>query len=377
LKILFITAWYPTRENPVSGIFVREHAKALSIIGDEVVVIHSERSRTHIEGLDKVSEMIEEGIRTLRISYFPSPFRSFNYLLYLRGILRISSRLIQTGFRPEVIHAHIFSAGVPAVILGRLFRIPVVVTEHWHGFPQKKLKLSEKITAKIAMNRARWILPVSRSLQRGIEAYGIRGRFQIVPNVVDTALFYPASKVQKNDNQKRFLFVGSLKPMKGLPFLFQALARLHTMEGSWQLDIVGDGPGRQEYEELAAASGLAGKVTFYGLKSKPDVAEFMRRADFLVLPSLWENMPCVLLEAMASGLPIVSTRTGGIPEIVDQESGVLVPPGDSNSLAEALLEMIESLARFDRAAISKKAERYRPEAVGRLIHSVYEGCACE
>jgi glycosyltransferase involved in cell wall biosynthesis len=88
-------------------------------------------------------------------------------------------------------------------------------------------------------------------------------------------------------------------------------------------------------------------------------------------------MPCVLLEAMASGLPIVSTRTGGIPEIVDQESGVLVPPGDSNSLAEALLEMIESLARFDRAAISKKAERYRPEAVGRLIHSVYEGCACE
>jgi len=374
LKVLFITAWYPTKENPISGIFVREHAKAVSIIGDEVVVIHSERSRRYIKGLYKVSEMVEEGIRTLRISYFPSPLRPLNYLFYLWGILRISSRLLHTGFKPEVIHAHIFSAGVPAVILGRLCGIPVVITEHWHGFPQKKLNLMETLTAKMAMNHAHWILPVSRCLQKGIEAYGIKGRFEIVPNIVDTALFYPAGKEQKHNNQKKLLFVGSLSPIKGLPFLFQALAKLQKVEHNWQLDIVGDGPGRREYEHLAATLGLTGKVTFYGLKCKLEVGEFMRRADLLILPSIWENLPCVIIEAMASGLPIISTCTGGIPEIVDQHIGVLVPPCDPDKLSEALLGMIESLGRFDHAAISKKADRYRPEAVGRLIHSVYERC---
>jgi len=374
LRILFITAWYPKRENPVSGVFIKEHAKAVSLSGDEVIVIHSERSKVHPKGIYNVSECMEEGIRTIRISYSSLYLRPVNFFLYVWGILRNSRKLMEAGFRPEVIHAHIFSAGVPAILLGKLCGIPVVITEHWHGFPQRKLKWTDKIMARFAMNNAQWILPVSRSLQTGIEAYGIKGRFQIIPNVVDRALFYPMDKEQKDTDQKRILFVGSLNPIKGLPFLFHALVKLQKLKDNWRVDIIGDGPERRAYEDLTAMLGLARKVTFHGLKSKLEVGEFMRQSDLFVLPSLWENLPCVIIEAMASGLPMVCTLTGGVPEIFDEELGVLVPPGDIDKLAVALLDMMESLQKFDRQKILQRALPFSQEAVGKLIHSIYQDC---
>jgi glycosyltransferase involved in cell wall biosynthesis len=374
LKILFITAWYPTKENPVNGVFVREHAKAVSLSGDEVVIIHNERSKNRLKRIYLVSDCMEEGIRTIRISYSSLFVRPVNFFLYVWGILGISKKLMESGFRPEVIHAHIFSAGVPAVILGKLSRIPVVITEHWHGFPQKKLKWTDKIMAKFAMNNAQWILPVSQGLQQGIEAYGINGRFQVVPNVVDPLLFHPIQRDPEQGRQKKILFVGLLVPVKGMPYLFQALARLRQQRDDWQVDIVGDGPSRTEYEHLAQQLGLVQKLTFHGMKSKQEVAEFMRRADLLVLPSLWENLPCVLIEAMASGLPVIATLTGGIPEIFHEELGILVPPGDTDRLCSALFRIMGSLDQFDRGKIAQRALSYRPEAVGKLIHSIYQDC---
>jgi len=159
-----------------------------------------------------------------------------------------------------------------------------------------------------------------------------------------------------------------------MPYLLQALAQLRQMRDDWHIDIVGDGPPRPEYEHLAISLGLAEKTTFHGLKSKNEVAEFMRKAHLFVLPSLWDNSPCVVIEAMASGLPIVSTLTGGIPEMVDEKTGVLVPHADATQLSAALAQTIESLDQFDRYRITQKARQYSPESIGELIHSIYRGC---
>jgi len=165
-----------------------------------------------------------------------------------------------------------------------------------------------------------------------------------------------------------------LVPIKGLLHLFQALVLLGRKRDDWHLDIVGDGPEREGYQTLVAERGLSDRVTFHGLKSKEEVAEYMRRSDLFVLPSLWENLPCVLLEAMASGLPIVSTKTGGIPEIVTDEIGLLVPSGDSSRLSEALETMVEGLNKFDRLRIAHQARRYGPQKVGEQIDSYYRTC---
>ncbi len=374
MKILFLTAWYPTKENPVLGIFVQEHAKAVSISGDEIIVLYGESAKTHIKGFYQFSDSMEQGIRTIRISYYHSPFRPISYLIYLWSLVRVSQRLFRMGLKPEVIHAHVYLAGVPAVIIGKLYGIPVVISEHWSKFPRRNLRWVEKNIAKFTFRWAKMVLPVSFALQKAIESYGIQARFRIVPNTVDTSVFYSSSHFRNRSHPKRILFVGLLVPVKGIPYLLKAVAQLRRQRDDWHLEIVGDGPKRPEYMNLATTLGIADKVTFSGLKSKLEVAEVMRETDFFVLPSLWENSPCVLLEAMASGLPIVSTAVGGIPEMIDRETGILVPPSNAKQLCNAIATMMELLDRFDRSGIVKKIDQYRPEIVGGLIHSVYENC---
>jgi glycosyltransferase involved in cell wall biosynthesis len=149
------------------------------------------------------------------------------------------------------------------------------------------------------------------------------------------------------------------------------MAQLRQEREDWHLDIVGDGPARADYERRATELNLTGLVTFHGQKPKAEVAEFMRRADIFVLPSLWENLPCVVIEAMASGLPTVASETGGIPELISPTTGILVPPKDAARLATALADMIRFPNRFDREVIARQARRFSPAVVGQELDLVY------
>jgi glycosyltransferase involved in cell wall biosynthesis len=229
------------------------------------------------------------------------------------------------------------------------------------------------LKARFAFQEAKMVFPVSKALQRSIEAYGIKAHFVIAPNAVDTNLFYPNPLPKRQDNFKRLLFVGNLVPVKGMPYLFRALAQLLQKQDDWHLDIVGDGPARSEYESMVKKLGLEDKVTFHGLKFKPEVAEFMRQADLFVLSSVWDNLPCVLAEAMTCGLPIVATDVGGIPEMVDTESGILAKPKDPDSIATAIERALENISVFNRQQIAHKAfERYGYQRVGETLHELYQ-----
>jgi glycosyltransferase involved in cell wall biosynthesis len=114
-------------------------------------------------------------------------------------------------------------------------------------------------------------------------------------------------------------------------------------------------------------------VTFHGSQPKSVIAETMRAADLFVLPSRFDNLPCVVVEALASGLPVVSTTVGGIPELVDDERGRLVPPDDPPALADALQYMLENLEAFDRRAIGDAArDSYSLEVVGEQLSGIYD-----
>lgn len=325
LKILHIPAWYPSEKNPVAGIFVKEHVRAASLYHD-CVVLYSEGVSQNIRGLYEVRESVEDGIRTLRLRYRKSPIPKTSYFLYLFAMFRAFHKLFREGFRPDVIHAHVYSAGVPAVLIGKRYDIPVVITEHFSGFPRGLVRGFELLRAKFAFERATFVCPVSENLQSHIERLGIKARFRVIPNAVDINLFYPAEgSAERPDGKKRLLTVALLSPIKGIPYLLEALAKLRTKRDDFVLDIVGDGPNRAEYETLASKLGLDGIVYFHGLKTKREVAEFMRRADVFVLPSLVETFGVVFIEALACGKPVIATKIGGPSEIVTPEVGLLVP----------------------------------------------------
>jgi glycosyltransferase involved in cell wall biosynthesis len=377
VKVLFITSWYPTSDFAYGGVFVREHAKAVRAAGNEVVVLHLARASKGCRGLWKMEQELDpelsEGILAYHVYHRSLPLRGTSYPLYLHSANRAFRRLRADGFEPDVIHAHIYDAGVAAVLIGKRTSIPVVVTEQFSGFPQRTLGRAGAIKARFAFERAARVLPVSMYLQRAIAAYGIDARFELVPNVVDTSLFFPPDR-EPGAREKRLLFVGNLEPshIKGFPTLLDALARLSEGRRDWRLDVIGTGPARAEYEAKAAACGVAGAVFFHGTRTKREVAEMMRAADVFVLPSRYDNMPCAVVEAMASGLPVVSTAVGGIPEMVSEGAGILVPPSDPAALAGALAAVLSDLSSYDRAMLAADARaRYGLEAVGAQLQRIY------
>ena len=358
------------------GVFVREHAKAVQLY-DDVAVLHCllpdpalpQPTWTERE----IDPALTEGIPTYRAWYRAEPVSKTAYFRFLQSVRRAYQVIISEGFRPDVLHAHIYEAGVAAVLLGKRHRLPVVITEQFSAFPRRLLSRHKVLKARWAFGQADRVLPVSAALQTSFERYGIHARFRRVPNVVDAGLFTPPSTPCPPHDPIRLRFVGSLIPLKGVGFLLDALAQVQRQRQDWCLDLVGDGQDRAAFERQAADLGLAPQVTFHGWKTKTEVAGFMRQADLFVLPSLWDNMPCVIVEAMASGLPIVASDIGGIPEMVDAPViGALAPPGDAGALAAVLLARLATLDQTDRRLIASKAERFSMAVVGRSLHDIYE-----
>jgi glycosyltransferase involved in cell wall biosynthesis len=376
LKVLFITNWYPSREAPLEAIWAREHAKAAQF-HDDVAVLHCVGPEAKLGKLWRVEpenlEELREGVPTYRARYRRSPIPGATYLIYLWSMFQAFRHVVREGFHPDIIHVQVYDAGAPAVVIAKLNRIPIVVTEHFSVFPRRLLGPIDFAKAWLAFRWADMVLPVSRDLQDAIERYGLRARFKVIPNVADTSLFFPSPDMRDRPDVKRIVFVGQLVQNKGIHYLLKAVSQLRGKRDDWHLDIIGDGEKRIEYERLTADLRLGDMVTFHGARSKREVAQFMQQANLFVLPSLAETFSVPAVEALACGTPVLSTRCGGPEEFIVEDVGCLVPSGDANALFRGLDQMLDNPHLYSSQRISKFArERFSPEVVGAQLHAVYE-----
>jgi glycosyltransferase involved in cell wall biosynthesis len=343
LRVLVLTTSYPTPEEPVPGIFVREHVEAVRPHCD-VTVVHLQRAEVRRIEVDRDDE-------AWRVRYPRRPATPWHLAAGLRGLR------LERGH--ELVHAHFFLAGLPAVLFQRR---PVVVSEHWSVFlPEDPAQLGPggRLAARLAFGRAALVLPVSEALRRGIEAQGIRARFRVLPNVVDTSLFRAGDEPREG-----LLAVGLLYEAKGFDVLLAALARLPGE----QLRLVGDGPLRGALEAEATRLGVADRVEFHGLAPKSGVAQLMRRARLVVVPSRFETSGVVAIEALATGTPVVASAVGALPELLAGGGGLLARPEDPADLAAR----IEEARSSPPADVSERVrERYSPERIGSELAHVY------
>jgi len=151
------------------------------------------------------------------------------------------------------------------------------------------------------------------------------------------------------------LSVARLAGDKALDFLISAVAYLKDRVDGLSLTLVGDGPMRGDLEDQARDLGIAGIVRFTGALEHEDVCAEYVKADVFALPSFWEGIPVVLIEAMAVGVPVIATRITGIPELIaDGENGLLVPTGRSDALALAILKLYENRSLMEKFAIESR-----------------------
>jgi glycosyltransferase involved in cell wall biosynthesis len=369
VRVLITPDWYPWPEQPLLGVFCREQAQAVARVAD--VVVLTWRRDDSLRLPFTVEEANEDGLRTLRVRYTDTRIPRTGLACKLSGSLKALAMLARGRWRPDVIHAHEYGAAPVALALGALARAPTVMSEHYSGFALGTLPEREWRRARWAFERSRIVCPVSRDLARHVKALAPRARVDPVPNVVDTETFAPDGAASER-GCPRLITVGSLVPIKGHEHLIAALAKLREIGRDVPLEIVGDGPLRGDLDRLVREHGVGDLVHFRGRKEKHEVADALRRADAFVLPSLWENLPCALLEAMSVGLPTVATRVGGVPEILGPEQGIVVEPGSSEALACGIGRLLSRLGTYSRDALRANAiAGFGYEAIAKRWTDVY------
>jgi len=244
-------------------------------------------------------------------------------------------------------------------------------SEHSSEFVSDSLKPREILKARLALNRADIVLPVSNYLNDAIKRCRMGRRFWIIPNAVNTDLFHPRANGE-DAGKKRIIFVGILKPLKGIDVLLSAVSILAAKRLDFVLDIVGDGPGREEYERMAVRLGLEELVCFHGLRNKKKVARMMGMSSFLVHPSLIETFGVTSIEALACGIPVIATDLPVFREKINADRGILAPPGDAVALAGAIDKMLDQYRSYDPEELAGYVRRnYSYKIVGGQLDEMY------
>lgn len=259
-----------------------------------------------------------------------------------RGVIRLAS--LVRSWKPDILHSHLAHANLMARLLRPFLPVPVLVSTIHSIQDGGRLRL---LAYRLTDRTADCTTIVSQAAaERYLSAGAVsRERARVIPNGVDTARFRPLPEAREGLRRElglgdafAWLAVGRFELAKDYPNMLGAFAQVLRQRPDSLLLLVGKGSLQLETEALARMLGLEGRVRFLGVRR--DVPELMSAVDGYVLSSAWEGMPVVLLEAGASGIPIVATAVGGNPEVVlDGRTGFLVPPGDPAGLAKAMLRL--------------------------------------
>ena len=263
--------------------------------------------------------------------------------------------------RDRLVHLHNHfcdGSGYVAMFAAHIGGFGFSFTVHGPGefFAPAEIRLDEKI------RRALFVVCISHFCRSQCMVWSSPddwNRLHIVHCGVDPELFEPVEHVSTG---ARLLYVGRLARVKGLPILLRAIASMKERQLAVHLTLVGDGPERTALESLAQELRISEQLTFTGSQSEAEVRRWLARSDVFVLPSFAEGLPVVLMEAMASSLPVVATRIAGVSElVVDGRNGFLVPPSDVAALARRIEELIPDAAlrqEMGRAGRRKVAEEF-------------------
>jgi len=356
---------------------VRDLAIAASL-SNQVLIIHG-YCDNNIQRRYIISEKKEnKNIRVVTVKY--KSLGRLSYLMFLYSVL-YAFKKIKNEFKPDIIHAHTFLSGLPAIILGKLYKLPVVISEHVFAekhvystsLTQKVIGVLRRTLARLVLNEAGVITVPSYFLRRYLRSIGVVRRIELLPNIVDTSIFHFRNYNYKNEkNIKKILYVGNIHPIKGIFYLLYALKEISRRRSDFMLDIIGDGPIKNECMKLVGNLNITDKVIFHGLKPREEIAKYMKECDFLVLPSLWESFGIVLAEAMACGKPVVTTLSGGQREFISKNWGILIPSGDSAALAKAIEYMLDHCDKFPSRKISRYVElKFSYEVVSSILNNIY------
>jgi glycosyltransferase involved in cell wall biosynthesis len=383
-KVLVITGWFPNEFETSKGVFTKKIVEAqLKYTNCLITVIcpvpyfpkiNLSFIPQKFRNFSKIKySYLNNGYKIYYPKYFkfPSPLSDkidwYNY--YKAAARTIRKEKIEF----DIIHSHgLFPDSYSAALISEQFHKPLVVHVHdsfinliYEKFP-RKINFISKIAAKL--------LPVSRfqakMLTDTLKEANIENKIEVIYNGVDLDIFKIKPAEERESNSFQIVFVGNNYKNKGLPILLEAIANL---KGKYKikLDIVGEGSDKEEMIELVQGAGLDDFVNFKGNISNNILAEQLPGYNLLVLPSEFETFGIVLIEALACGIPVISTNITAIPEIVsDDEIGILITPGSVEELTEAIKKAINK--HWNKRYMREHAMKFSLQETAKNIDKIYD-----
>lgn len=377
ISLLVIPSWYP----PDGGHFFREHAEALAREGCRVDVLInrltglSKFRPSDISYLRRFAVASGQDIREIRTFTIKIPFLDrLSIRFWISRYIKHFKKYLNEYGRPDLVLAHSsIWAGAVAMKIRQEYNVPYLLVEHRSRFilntPDARAMLKDQDLPLLYRSLAgsAQIITVSGNLKKGLISLfpDLENKILTIPNMVNTE-YFNYTGTDKSTDPFIFLYAGVLEKVKGLDILADAFRLLVSENRNVRLRIVGRGSQHRELSRLVHRLGIAHAVTLLGYFRRQQLLEEYRHANAFVLPSRFEAFGVVLIEAMAAGLPVITTRSGGPEDIVPEHCGIIAERENAETLASAMSHVMDHYKDY-------RADRIREMVVNNYSMPVVAG----
>lgn len=378
LHILILPSWYPNNEFDISGSFFREQAIALHKQNTQVGIIYPQfRSLKDIEGVFYKSYGIECyndcGLRVYKwhtVNFFPK-FKHIIKYNWIRLGMKLFKSYINKYGKPDLIHVHSLKpAGWLALKISLKYNIPFVLTEHSSSFARDLISDKDLDSLKPVVAKSSCNIAVSERLAQLLSLQFKANEWIYVPNIVNNSFLNYDIKTSLRDFT--FICICSLNENKSVDLLIRAFALVSQTLPNTKLNIGGDGPERCKLEKLVNSLNLQNKVRFLGKLTREEVKLKIAESSVFVLPSKYETFGVVIIEALALGKPVISTKSGGPESTITDDVGIIVENNSAIDLAKAMIEIFSTYDDYNEDLIREYCRKnFSEQAVISKLQSIY------
>jgi glycosyltransferase involved in cell wall biosynthesis len=368
------------------GLFIQRHAESVAMFANVgVVYVHAVTDQSKPKKREIVYKL-QNKVHTVEV-YYPAAISKtgllnqfFAITSFYRACYLGKKRLSKEIGKPDVLHIHILTRlGLIGLFCRWFYGIPFIVSEHWSRYLEFTGGFNgilRKYVTRLVVKNASYVTTVTQNLASAMQRHRLTGTpYVVMPNVVDSVFFDKNMVPKQPDENKTFIHVSCFEDKsKNISGLLRAVKILAEKRNDFKLVLVGQGMDFNRMKAYAEELQVPGNLlNFTGLLQGRDLVDQMSRADMLLVTSHYENLPVVIIESLVLGIPVLSTRVGGIAEIIDDSNGLLISPGDEAGFVAKMEQFLDGTIKFDSALIRKQSrQRYTPKAVGKQLTDLYQ-----
>jgi len=372
-NILFLAGWLPNQIKPQSGDFILHQADLLRKQGLNIDIIGCDLQFRHILkrqfGFKKESRTYKGIAHEVFMGPgYPERFR-FSYVHWYRNLRKLFIDYKINNELPALIHAHTSKAIYSAYKLKREFSIPYIATIHSSNYLEDSFPKWHTQFMQAAFHEAEHVITISRAMKDCVEKkYGLKNCIRI-PNFINSELFHLG--MLKNE---RFSFIssGNMVPIKRYELLIQAFELVHAKNDNCQLILLGEGTELQRLKALVNEKGLNDSVVFTGIVAREEVSRRLAQAHVYVQTSKVETFSLSILEALFTGLPVITTDSMGPRDLINDLNGKITASNSPDAIAKEMLTLMHEYNSYDQKMISQQAQgRYSSQQVAQQYVELY------